>query len=74
MVGYGSSLRRSRRPGWEDAYLDYDALRGILEEIECLYEEDIPLPPNADNDNLKAKFLTRLRKEIEKVYVDCLER
>jgi SPX domain protein involved in polyphosphate accumulation len=71
MVGYGSSLRRSRRPGWEDAYLDYDALRAILEQIESLYEEDIPVPPNADNDNdiLKAKFLTRLRKEIEKVYV-----
>ena len=69
MVGYGSSLRRSRRPGWEDAYLDYDTLRAILEEIECLYEEDIPLPPNADIDNFKANFLTRLRKEIEKVYV-----
>jgi hypothetical protein len=67
MVGYGSSLRRSRRPGWEDAYLDYDALRSILEQIQYLYEDEIPLPPDNDEERLQQKFLTRLRKEIEKV-------
>ena len=67
MVGYGSSLRRSRRPGWEDAYLDYDDLRSILEQIQYLYEDKIPLPPDNDEEHLQQKFLTRLRKEIEKV-------
>lgn len=67
MVGYGSSLRRARRPGWEDAYLDYDDLRSILEQIKYLYESEIPLPPDNDEEHLKQKFLTRLRKEIEKV-------
>ena len=33
MVGYGGSLIRARRPGWEDTYLDYDSLNKLLKEI-----------------------------------------
>jgi hypothetical protein len=40
MVGFGSSLRMSRRRGWEDAYLDYASLRLLLTQIEAVYEEE----------------------------------
>ena len=40
MVGFGSSLRMSRRRGWEDAYLDYQSLRLLLTQIEAVYEEE----------------------------------
>jgi hypothetical protein len=36
MVGYGGSLSRARRPGWEDTYLDYDSLNKLLKEIDRL--------------------------------------
>jgi hypothetical protein len=36
MVGYGGSLSRARRPGWEDTYLDYDSLNKLLKEIDHL--------------------------------------
>jgi hypothetical protein len=36
MVGYGKSLSRARRPGWEDTYLDYDSLNKLLKEIDHL--------------------------------------
>mmetsp|Transcript_62977 Transcript_62977/g.186007 ORF Transcript_62977/g.186007 Transcript_62977/m.186007 type:complete len:1313 (-) Transcript_62977:828-4766(-) len=39
MVGYGTSLRRSRRHGWEAAYLDYESLKLLLTHIEAVYEE-----------------------------------
>jgi hypothetical protein len=40
MVGFGSSLRLARRPGWEGAYLDYEALKLLLSHIEAIYEEE----------------------------------
>jgi hypothetical protein len=40
MVGFGSSLRLARRPGWEGAYLDYEALKLLLSHIEAVYEEE----------------------------------
>lgn len=40
MVGFGSSLRRARRPGWEGAYLDYESLKLLLSQIEAVYEEE----------------------------------
>ena len=39
MVGFGSSLRLARRPGWEGAYLDYESLKLLLTQIETVYEE-----------------------------------
>ena len=83
MVAYGASLRRARRPGWEDAYLDYTALRSQLEEIEALCKEsatpDIQLPYGYDPNEkvveaLQKKFLALLRKEIEKVSLFTLTR
>ncbi len=40
MVGFGSSLRVSRRSGWEAAYLDYETLKLHLSQIESVYEEE----------------------------------
>lgn len=40
MVGFGSSLRMARRPGWEHAYLDYESLKLLLSQIEAVYEEE----------------------------------
>lgn len=40
MVGFGSSLRIARRPGWESAYLDYETLKLLLSQIEAVYEEE----------------------------------
>jgi hypothetical protein len=36
MVGYGGSLSRARRPGWEETYLDYGSLNKLLKEIDHL--------------------------------------
>ena len=84
MVAYGSTLRRARRPGWEDAYLDYDSLRSLLEEIESLCDKKsstgaMVLPPGYETteqmvDSLEEKFILRLRKEIEKVSLFTLSR
>ena len=43
MVGFGSSLRLARRPGWEEAYLDYESLKLLLTQIEAIYEEEAHL-------------------------------
>ena len=52
MVGFGSSLRMSRRRGWEDAYLDYHSLRLLLTQIETVYEEEDWKQSSAiDNNN-----------------------
>ena len=84
MVAYGTTLRRARRPGWEHAYLDYDGLRSLLEEIESLCNADSPALGTRSDDNttttegvmrsLEEVFLLRLRKEIEKVSLFTLGR
>jgi hypothetical protein len=83
MVAYGATLRRSRRPGWEDAYLSYEELRAPLEEIEALCKESgsptTMLPPGYDPNEsvvnaLEEKFILMLRKEIEKVSLFTLTR
>lgn len=33
MVGYGTQLLKARRPGWEMAYLDYNELKLLLDEL-----------------------------------------
>ena len=35
MVAFGKALKRSRRDGWETAYLDYSKLKRILSELGC---------------------------------------
>ncbi len=47
MVGFGSSLRMSRRCSWEDRYLDYQSLRLLLTQIKAVYEE-----ANNNNNNI----------------------
>lgn len=37
MVGYGDSLIKAQRPGWEAAYLDYSYLSSLLSELEKSY-------------------------------------
>ena len=49
MVGFGSSLRISRRRGWESAYLDYESLKLLLTHIEAVYEETRHLADRADS-------------------------
>jgi hypothetical protein len=41
MVGFGSTLRLSKRRGWEKAYVDYENLKLLLTQIEAGYEETI---------------------------------
>jgi len=45
MVGYGESLAKARRPGWESAYIEYGNLKSLVEEVERLYQtlEDPPI-------------------------------
>lgn len=43
MVSFGSQLRLARRPGWEEAYFDYEALKLLLTQIEAVYEEEAHL-------------------------------
>ena len=37
MVGYGESLLKARRAGWDAAYLEYESLKDLLKELEQLY-------------------------------------
>ncbi len=39
MVKYGASLRRARREGWHDAYINYDRLKNILKDINSVYND-----------------------------------
>jgi hypothetical protein len=48
MVGFGSSLRISRRRGWESAYIDYESLKLLLTHIEAVYEDTRHLADRAD--------------------------
>eukprot|EP00562_Extubocellulus_spinifer_P013012 CAMPEP_0178542176 /NCGR_PEP_ID=MMETSP0697-20121206/1923_1 /TAXON_ID=265572 /ORGANISM="Extubocellulus spinifer, Strain CCMP396" /LENGTH=918 /DNA_ID=CAMNT_0020174567 /DNA_START=66 /DNA_END=2822 /DNA_ORIENTATION=- len=73
MVAYGTTLLRARRPGWEHAYLDYDGLRSLLEEIESLCNAELGTE-GVTIDSLEEAFLLRLRKEIEKVSLFTLTR
>jgi hypothetical protein len=77
MVAYGDTLRRARRLGWEDAYLNYELLRSLLEEIENLCQS--PAASSADDassqvEDLEEQFLNALRREIEKVSLFTLSR
>jgi hypothetical protein len=67
MVAYGSSLRKTRRAGWEDAYLDYDALKLLLEVMEDTQGD-------ANRRRVSILFTTALRKSIEKVSLFALTR
>lgn len=39
-MGFGTSFRKARRKGWENAYIDYETLKLLLTQIETFYEEN----------------------------------
>ncbi|KAL7520878.1 hypothetical protein ACHAWX_005574 [Stephanocyclus meneghinianus] len=79
MVNYGVSLRKARRPGWEDAYLDYEGLKDIRNRLEALLverDDDIAeslfgaapdSPYLRKYFELRGEFAEKLHSEIEKV-------
>ena len=70
MVGFGESLLEDgrRRPGWEDAYLDYDSLKSILHEMVVISKSKRHKHKRPELlESLKNHFLHQLDLEIEKV-------
>ena len=69
MVNYGDTLLRARRPGWEDAYMDYQALRSILEQTD--HDNDADTADiniiNTNDNQWQSLFVQRLHQELEKV-------
>lgn len=65
MVGYGAALRASRRKGWEEAYLDYEQLR-------CLLEDMVKSPGGALM--IEREFLKLLREQASKCSLFILTR
>lgn len=61
MVGYGESLLKARREGWDAAYLDYKSLKQILGEVERLYDKC----DHAAEETSKTSSSTRRRGEQE---------
>jgi SPX domain protein involved in polyphosphate accumulation len=86
MVNYGVSLRKARRPGWEDAYLDYEGLKDIRNRLEALLverDDDIAeslfgaapdSPYLRKYFELRGEFAEKLHSEIEKVSLFSLNR
>ena len=42
---YGEYLLSQRHPGWEEQYLNYDALKNLIKSLEVLNDQ------NEDEDN-----------------------
>lgn len=62
MVGFGSSLRKARRPGWEGAYLDYETLKLLLSQIESIYEEEAQRTRDDEDDGVFVDDTNRKRR------------
>jgi Major Facilitator Superfamily len=86
MVGFGKSIVMARRESWRQAYLDYDALKDIVNQIEfCLTDrrsQDFGLSrvrevgATIEDDHivaLKVKFFSELKLEIEKMSLFILQ-
>jgi hypothetical protein len=67
MVGFGSSLRLARRPGWEGAYLDYETLKLLLSQIEAVYEEEGHSRLSRENSNSDPLWGTEMLNDHGKV-------
>lgn len=65
MVAYGQALRKSRRVGWENAYVDYNRLKTAL-----VREEEIS--SSQSSSSLSLSFEVLLQQEIEKVSLFAL--
>ena len=88
MVGFGAVLDKSRRPGWENAYLDYEGLKAILYRLEeaivanaarlSFQSQDLtPDSPDVIDEDVRrssTEFMSKLHSEIEKVTLFCLSR
>ncbi|KAL7515326.1 hypothetical protein ACHAXN_013479 [Cyclotella atomus] len=86
MVNYGEALRKARRPGWEDAYLDYEELKRIRNRLEALLierDDDIAAslvsvgsesPYLQKYFELRTEFADKLHSEIEKISLFSLTR
>ena len=85
--GFVKTLEDSRRPGWENAYLDYEGLKTIRQRLEeMLVERHSPklLPKNTTKSSpefldqsinqCSYQFKLKLHREIEKVTLFCLAR
>ena len=60
MVGYGETLRKSCRPGWEHAYVNYEQLKDILEQIEALGGKS-----ETENENIETEQQKPQQQNIE---------
>jgi len=78
MVGFGQSIREARRQGWEGAYLDYERLGAIIDQMrmEC---HNLELKSNGSQsrsiqqyNELSNQFSSKLQQEIEKVSIFSL--
>jgi hypothetical protein len=88
MVGFGAVLAKSRRPVWENAYLDYEGLKAILYRLEeaivanaarlSFQSQDLtPDSPDVIDEDVRrfsTRFMSKLHSEIEKVTLFCLSR
>ncbi len=87
MVGFGESLRYARRQGWGGAYLDYECLKEILNQMEAecakLESKSIDDRPSEDEGSeysskkyseLSNLFASKLQREIEKVSLFSLSK
>lgn len=63
MVGYGESLTRARRPGWESAYLDYSYLSFLLKDLEDSYAKLMDQNDQTEVDEENPSETTRLLSE-----------
>lgn len=86
MVNFGDLLTKSKRPGWENAYLDYEGLKDVGRRVRQLLaerERHLTGDPAQDSTITSARleeelhgytdqFTTKLHHEIEKVTLFCL--
>ena len=55
-----SALRMARRSGWEQAYVDYEALKLVLTRIEAVYEEAFELERSVNDGDIVSKTAEEL--------------
>ncbi len=86
MVNFGDLLTKSKRPGWENAYLDYDGLKDVGRRVQrVLAERERHLTGDPAQDSTitsarldeelhcySAEFTAKLHQEIEKITLFCL--
>ena len=86
MVNFGDLLAKSKRPGWENAYLDYEGLKDVGRRVRRLLaerERHLTGDPAQDSTVTSARleeelhcysalFTDKLHQEIEKITLFCL--